>query len=299
MSFEARITPFLPAVRRPGRLARLVWLSIAAGALLAPFAASAQPPSLSQPASQPPEVVSDWVAHNTNIPLASVVSVGDEYIVALLSSRPIDPANPRVLRLEMRAELTDPDSQSANILRSLSATVDVNCDNHTARFVQVRTFTGPNLTGAATTNNTADGWAADPRGSYLEDIETAVCNPNARRPLQDAKAAGRTKSAGAQALSLRPALSADAPPPRRAVASHPGGAVQIAAALSQAKAELALAALRTDLPALMNGLSVRVERVDRGGKAYYRALVFGFAPPADAASFCHELAASGRACITR
>ena len=298
MSLEAMIALLRPPARRSGPLARLIRVSVAVSALVWPLAAGAQPPSLAQPASQPPEVVSDWVEHNTNIPLASVVSVGDEYIVALLSSRRIDPANPRVLRLEMRAELTDPDSQSANILRSLSATVDVNCDNHAARFVQVRTFTGPNLTGVATTNNTADGWAADPRGSYLEDIEAAVCNPSARRPLQDAKAAaGRAKSP--QALSLRPALSADAPSPRRAIASHPGSAAQIAAALSQAKAEQALAALRSDLPAQMNGLSVRVERIDRGGKAYYRALVFGFAPPADAASFCHELAASGRACITR
>src|SRR5580658_4686446 len=82
--------------------------------------------SLGRPSAQPISVVADWVSRYTNIPRETVVSIGDEYIVAVLSSRPLDPANPRLLRVEIRAEMTDPDSQTANLLRSLSATVDIN-----------------------------------------------------------------------------------------------------------------------------------------------------------------------------
>ena len=113
-------------------------------------------------------------------------------------------------------------------------------------------------------------------------------------------------------LALRPALGVDAPPPKLAPTrapdpappappepSHAGGEAQIVAAPSEALARQALAQLSAASPAAMNGLSTRVERIERGGKAYYRALVYGFAAPASAGSFCRQITATGRACITR
>jgi hypothetical protein len=109
--------------------------------------------------------------------------------------------------------------------------------------------------------------------------------------------------------SLRPAFAADDPLPAAPRASarpahgaaqlHGGAEAQIIAAPSQALAEATFAQLRRTQPALMSGLSTRVERIERGGKTYYRAIVYGFVPPADAASFCGRAAAAGQACIAR
>jgi len=263
-------------------------------------------PTLAKPSAQPPGVVAGWLARYTNIAPATVVSVGDEYIVAVLSSRPIDAAKPRLLRLEIRAEMTDPDSRIANLVRSLSATLEINCTDNTSHFVEVRTFAAPNLAGTEQVYHPAEGWVADPRGSYFEDVHTAVCTPNAPRPLLAVQTGSPHAASPAQSLSapLRAALSPDAPTPRAAsVAVHPGvlgaGQAQIAAGTSQAKAEAALSELRGALPALMSGRPTRIERVERNGTAFYRALVTGLSPPSDAAWFCRQLAAAGRACIPR
>jgi hypothetical protein len=291
---------------------------LAIGAL-APIVARAAPgdpqPSLAKPSAQPPAVVSRWLTQHTGMAPGAVVSVGDEYIVAVLSSRPLDPAKPDLLRLEIRAEMTDPDAETAGLLRSLSATLDINCADHTSHFVEVRTFAGVNLTGAEQVSHPAEGWVADPRGSYFEDVHTAACTPNAPRPLMAAPGAPASRPAPEpspeRTLSalLRPEQAPDAPPPARtpatrrlpdrAVAARPGGTAQIAAALSQAKAEAALADLRAAQPALMDGVSIRIERIDRGGVAYFRALVSSFKPPMGAAGFCRRLTAAGHACIIR
>jgi len=301
-------------VRRAGSApaARLAWLALAASGLFGPGRVSAAdpPPALAAPSSQPPGVVADWLRRNTSITPETVVSVGDEIIVAVLSSRPIDPASPRVLRLEIRAEMTDPDPRAAGPVRSLSATLDVNCADHSAHFIEVRTFEGANLTGAGQVRRPAEGWAADPRGSYFEDIDRAVCAPAAPRPLAGAEpAASRPPTPARTMIALRPAQSADAPlpgdapaptpPPVRPASASAAGQAQIIAAPSEDKAAAALSELAHARPALMKGLSTRIERIERNGVAYYRALVFGFAPPADASAFCRQLAAAGRACITR
>jgi hypothetical protein len=323
--------------RQPASIAATLAMSWAvtwAGAALA-AGSGASAPSLARPSAQPRDVVVRWLAQNTSIAPASVVSVGDEYIVAVLSSHPVDPAQPRVLSLEIRAEMTDPDSTTASLLRSLSANLDINCRDHTSHFIEVRTFTGPNLTGTEQVTRPVEGWAPNPRGSYFEDIDAAVCTPNGPRPLLAARAnSAPLPSRPERVLSapLRPALQPDdpavvrhaaparaqlarAPAPKAPIQHAPiqhapiqhapvprtgsGGAAQIAAAGSEAKAKAALAELQAAQPALTNGLSTRVERIDRGGVAYYRALVAGFSPPMTVASFCRRLAASGRACIIR
>jgi len=269
-------------------------------------------PTLARPSAQPPAVVARWLTDHTSIAPSTVVSVGDEYIVAVLSSRVQDPAKPRVMRVEIRAEMTDPDAESANLVRSLSASLDINCDDLTSHFVEVRAFAGINLSGAVQVTQPAEGWVADPRGSYFEDIDAAVCTSAAPRPLIAARAAAATAEPpperalsaplrqGEPPDSPRSAKRAEARPP----ATHPapeyaGSAAQIAAATSEAKAEAALAALRSAHPTLMSGLATRIERTDRGGVAYFRALVSGFKSPATAAAFCHRIAAAGGAFIVR
>ena len=294
----------------PGATLRAFAAGFCACMLLVPTAAGAADaaPTLAKPAAQAPGVVAAWLAQHTSIAPATVVSVGDEYIVAVLSSRPIDASNPRQQRLEIRAEMTDPDSRIASLVRSLSATLEINCNDHTSHFVEVRTFAAPNLSGTEQVYHPTEGWVPDPRGSYFEDIDKAVCTPNAPRPLLAARAGPERPAEQTPALpaALRPALSPDAPATPRAAAavvaaghpdhvSHAGGQAQIAAAASQAKAEAALVELRRALPALMNGRPTRIERIERNGTAYYRALVIG----PDAAGFCRQLAPVGRACIPR
>ncbi|HEX4183575.1 MAG TPA: hypothetical protein VHY34_09975, partial [Caulobacteraceae bacterium] len=217
------------------------------------------PPSLPKPSAQAPAVVAAWLTQHTSIAPASVVSVGDEYIVAVLSSRALDPAHPRVLHLEIRAEMTDPDSQAASVLRSMSATLEINCTEHTSHFIEVRTFALPNLMGAEQVNHPSEGWVSNPRGSYFEDIDAAVCTPNGPRPLASVHAEAPATPASIpadQTLSepLRPSQAPDAPLPHAAtprttrpapvkapqVEAHSGGQAQIIAAPSEAKAQEAL-----------------------------------------------------------
>lgn len=284
-------------------------------------AASEPAPGLTRPSAQTPAAVTAWLTRYTSIKPDTVVSVGDEYIVAVLSSRPVDPANPRILHLEMRAEMTDEDAEAAKQLRSLSASLNLNCADHTAHIIEVHTFAGPNLAGAQQVSRPVEGWVANPAGSYFEDIDKAIC-ANGPRPLALARAEpsrpepNRTSPPAANdrpaPLSLRPAFPDDAPPSARRRAApprppaatliapaHGGAEAQITAAPSEAAAHAALETLKAAHPGPMKGLSTRVEKIERNGKPYYRALVFGFAPPADAAGFCRQIAALGQACLAR
>src|SRR5579872_4497197 len=144
-------------------------------------------PPLYRPSAQTPAAVAGWLARYTTIAFDQVVSIGDEYIVAVLSSQPVDATHPGVLHLEIRAELTDPDSQAAKQMRSLSASLEINCAGHSSRFLEVRTFAGANLTGEEQVSRPNEGWVADPHGSYFEDIENATCSPGALRPLLPGK----------------------------------------------------------------------------------------------------------------
>ena len=296
------------------------WLA-AIASLMAPALALAAPgdaqPTLARPSAQTPAAVTAWLLQHTSIAPGSVVSVGDEYIVAVLSSRALDPTKPHLLRVEIRAEMTDPDTDTAAQMRSLSATLDINCNDQTSHFIEVRTFAGVNLTGALQVTRPAEGWVRDPKGSYFEDIDAAVCQPSIPGPLIALNAtppAPPPRPERTLSAPLRPAEAPDGPSAVRRAAARPasprpappqpaaarsGSAVQIAAATSEAKAEDALAALRSAQPALMSGLATRIEKTERGGVTYFRALVFGFGPSTSAAGFCRTLEASGRACIVR
>ena len=305
--------------------ARWTMLSALIVAALAPVpaAASEPAPSLTRPSAQTPAAVAAWLTRYTSIAPDTVVSVGDEYIVAVLSSRAADPAHPRLLSLEIRAELADADAEAAKLLRSLSASLTLNCADHTSHIAEVRTFAGPNLTGTEQVSQPTEGWVTNPAGSYFEDIDKAICTPNGPRPLVLARAEPPRPSAPAPAndrsppLSLRPPLSADGPPARAAshrapspaaprppavtpiAPAHGGTEAQITAAPTEAAARSALASLKAAHPGPMTGLSTRIEKIDRNGKPLYRALVFGFTPPADAAGFCRQIAALGQACLAR
>jgi hypothetical protein len=319
----------------PGRRFPTFSNVLAVAAVLAGTAHAAgptTPPPLYRPSAQKPAAVANWLSRYTSMAPDQVVSVGDEFIVAVVSRQPVDSAHPGVLRLEIRAELTDPDSENAKLMRSLSASLEVNCPEHSSRILEVRTFAGANLTGAQQVSRPNEGWVADPAGSYFEDIDNAICTPGATRPLGPARLAAASpteaQTVATQRTSarpvpgpaaekpppvLRPALSADDPLPKSAATPaatartpkpplappRASGSAQIAAGASQAQAEAALSQLRAAQPSLMNGLSTRIERIERNGVAYYRALVFGFAPPADAANFCRRLSAAGHACIVR
>jgi hypothetical protein len=311
---------------------RLAVLGLLLASGLAGAAGAAAPtpaPPLYRPSAQPPSSVADWLTRYTSIKPDTVVSVGDEYIVAVLSSAPADPANPKVLKLEIRGELTDPDAETARQLRSLFASLEINCADHTSHFIEVRTYAAANLKGAEQVSRPAEGWVPNPQGSYFEDIDKAVCQPGTPRPLvlaanQNAAPAPSHSAPTHErpAPALRPAQATDAPLPKAAAptpkpaaeatpappkpkpapaapAARAGGAVQIAAGARPAKAQEALDALRKAEPGLMGGLSTRIEPVTRDGATLYRALVYGFAAPTTPASFCRQLSAAGRACLVR
>ncbi len=86
-----------------------------------------------------------------------------------------------------------------------------------------------------------------------------------------------------------------APEPSPAMGGHAG--VQIAALNSEDAAQSEWQKVSAKDPALFEGKSPDIVKVDVGGQTYYRLRIAGFASHADAAAFCTQLTAAGGPCI--
>ncbi len=73
--------------------------------------------------------------------------------------------------------------------------------------------------------------------------------------------------------------------------------VQIAALNSEDAAQSEWRKVSAKAPALFEGKSPDISKVDVGGQTYYRLRIAGFASHADAAAFCSQLTAAGGPCI--
>jgi hypothetical protein len=75
--------------------------------------------------------------------------------------------------------------------------------------------------------------------------------------------------------------------------------VQISASGSEAGAQADLAAVRRRFGKAVAGRDLRVEKADVRGQTVYRAVVAGFASPAEAQRTCEALKALGQGCFVR
>lgn len=102
----------------------------------------------------------------------------------------------------------------------------------------------------------------------------------------------------AQATPSTTTASAVAAPVQTQASAGGASIVQIGAYSSTALADEEAGKVAARFPQYTAGRATRVERVDRDGTTFYRAMFTGFAR-ADAQAFCNAMKAAGRDCIVR
>jgi hypothetical protein len=123
--------------------------------------------------------------------------------------------------------------------------------------------------------------------------------PVATAQLPPAAPAGAGRLKPAQPLEAPPKPAAPKPAPKPAAPAAGGFSVQIGAFSSQALADKGYVDAGRIAGVDIAGKSKQVEAIERGGSTLYRTSVAGFASRAQAASFCGELKAAGKACFVK
>jgi len=118
-------------------------------------------------------------------------------------------------------------------------------------------------------------------------------------PPAAAPAVPAPPSPAPKAVEAPPPAPKPAPTPAPAPAKAGAAAVQIGAVSSTALADRAWSEAVAAAPGLAVGKGKGVERIERDGKTLYRTSVTGFASRADAAAFCAQLKAAGKACFVK
>ena len=279
-------------------------LLIAAGA-----AAAAEPP-------QKP-LIDGFVTHS-GLPRTWVVAVKPEIVVAIRDRDALKPGE-GAQRVRLQGEAADEDMAERLGYRSMRSAVEINCETRRDRVVEMEVFPQHDLKGPGQKRPVPGGWVQPSEDAYLADVIRTVCR--APRQVQ--------AQAGTEALQLGPAVTAKPPPrpgpvvlaktapppptkaeaPRlmslvtTAVPAAPSPSpspsagrlqAQVGALDTEADARRAL-----DKLALPSGASTRIETATVGGRVYYRALVSGFAAPAQAQAFCAEQRRRAAPCMIR
>jgi hypothetical protein len=271
-------------------------------------------------APQKPRI--DAFVAGSGLPRSWVVSVKPEIVVAIRDRDSLKPGE-GAQKVRLQGEAADEEMAGRLGYRSMRSLVEINCETRRDRVMEMEVFAQHDLKGAAQKRPVPGGWIQPSEDAYLADVIRAACR--APKPPQAQTAT--------EVPQLRPAVSATArtaprptpsPAPARsdsassgptradpaprlmavvatAVASAPPAAAghtqaQIGALNSAADARRALDKLAPGLP---GGLSTRVEVATVGGRTYYRAMIAGFAAPAQAQAFCAEQRRRGGPCLTR
>ena len=257
-----------------------------------------------------------WLRRETDITPSQVVAVSPSAVTAVLGA--IETTSPRGLRMALRAEAIDAQVSAREDALSWHMVVEADCQGHRLRQGETTGYAGRNLLGDGRKIRPAsDSWSEPPKGSQLDNVWRAACEPDFQRPLSAPRQMAATGAAPPAPLPLRPMLIQDVhapatptadpePSPVRAMAaaSEPEAprsvaTVQLGAMATRAAAEAMLAKMKTSFVGAMHGLSTRVAPASVGGRTVHRALVTGFARTVDAQQFCTGLKTSGVACFVR
>jgi Flp pilus assembly protein TadD len=131
-----------------------------------------------------------------------------------------------------------------------------------------------------------------------ERILSADLSPTETRQALDAYAAKPAATLLAAAPASTAPASTAAPRPGAMAPEPPGGfQVQLSAAMSEDAANVEWQHLQEKLPEAMNGHRPTIDRVDQGGKVFWRLRTGGFHTPADARGFCDQVRAAGGTCV--
>ena len=271
-----------------------------------------------------------WILGETDLPLNRVTAISDTAIFALVEG-PTRSTGSTELSVKVREEVLNADMVKTVGGRSALMSLKLDCAMRRLKLETLEVREGSNLMGAPKRQRGGD-WMAAPAGSYLADVVSAGCDstyrypysavaapkpvsppqppaappkPLAQAPAPAAPAASPPSAVTptAKGASLRPALGASTPPAAKSVAKPvlARGKVQaqVGAYPSPAIARAELAKLGSKFKAQMTGHPRRVEPTAAKAPRFYRALVGGFATPAQAEAFCQVLQAEQRACLVR
>ncbi|OYX34503.1 MAG: hypothetical protein B7Y99_05280 [Caulobacterales bacterium 32-69-10] len=260
---------------------------------LAQTAAPAYPP---YPAVRNVETIRQWVGAQTDIAPGTVVGIGQDSVFSVEPGRDRLAAAPAI-RVSIRQEAIDPDFTRRLNGRSAVMTVDLDCSNRKVFQRALALYAGSNRQGAVRQLGAGTAWRDVPRGSYMDAVVNAVCDPG-WRPLYPANP--RLAANAPPRATAAPILAPTAPAsPVRSEASTSATAFSRAeyGRFGSATAALQAAqALDLAFPDAMAGKPRRIELLTAGGRTEFRGLVEGFASPAEVETFCRRLQTAGRTC---
>jgi hypothetical protein len=286
--------------------------------------ANAQPP-ITYPPSRALNDVAAWLQHDTPLAPSQIVDISPQAVTAITSASPM--GETRGFLANISSEAVDPGMLANDGIASWSIPVEVDCQKRSVRLGVMTGYRSRDLRTDPKVVREADTtWVTPTTTAPLGSVIRALCDRDFRRPLigrvktaapapesaKPAKAAKATTVAKADPAppALRPALRpALTPPPAAApaaaapVAAAPvaggGVAVQVGASPSLPDIQGLLARLKKKFAGELGGRSTTVATVQVDGKTVNRALVTGFASPAEANAFCKTLSAAGQACFIR
>jgi hypothetical protein len=259
----------------------LACAAVLACASVPAFAQGAAPAYPPYPALRSPDAVAQWVRTQTDVPLGTVVGIGQDSIFSVEPGR--DRSVAPYVRVSIRQEAIDPDFTRRLGGRSAMMVVDLDCSTRRVFQRALFLYAGSNRKDAARALGAGSDWREAPQGSYMDSVLAAVCDPG-YRPLY----ASATPTA-AIAVAARTAA--------RSVPAGDGVArVEIGRFASTMAALEAAQALDQAFPDAMVGKRRRIELSTVRGRTEFRGLVEGFASRADAEAFCRRLQAAGRPC---
>lgn len=281
----------------------MLWLVGAGGA-------TAQTTSF--PAALEREALLVWLQRETDILPDQVVAVTPQALTSIMSRFPAGAGSGP--RLVIRAEALSPELQSRTGALSWHVSVTANCQTGQIRLGETTGYSQRNLLGERKVLRAAEtAWRKPEAGAAVAQAWRAACQPGFMGPF--ASSAVKLAQAETASPSMTPELSQAGPSGPAAIlpivraeptlprvrvtkpspAKSAGPAVQLAAVTSDAAARALLSSLKPSL----SGRTTWVEKAEVSGRAWYRAMVGGFANAGEAARFCAGLKAADQSCFVR
>lgn len=257
-----------------------------------------------------------WLERETDILPRQVVAVTPQALTSVVSSFPAGGgAGPRVV---IRAEALSPETQARTGALSWHVSLNADCAKRRVKLGETTGYPERNLIGERRILRAAETeWRQPEAGTALDHAWRAACEPAFAGPFSSANVKLAATEAFPSSPGMPPPLpmSASEPatpgppvklvkvrtaPPTAAPAPRPAVSTgRLAAQVGAVTSDADALSLLSGLGAHAAGLTTWVERAEVGGRVWRRALVGGFVDAGQAARFCADMRARGRACFVR
>lgn len=258
------------------------------------------------PASLERESLLVWLQRETDILPAQVVAVTPQALTSIVSTFPAGGGvGPRIV---IRAEAMSAEIFARTGAMSWHVSLNADCQARRVKLGETTGYPERNLLGDRKVLRVAEqDWRTPEPGTAVEHAWRAACDTAFRGPFQsstvklaqvDLPTAPRSEPPPTPVI--RNAVAPRAPAATRATTPvAPTRRSELVAQLGAAPSDAAAKALIADLSGHLKGRRVWVEKADVAGRTWYRAVAGDFGDSAEAARFCADLRASGKACFVR